>query len=91
MKKASKTKRPVSAESIAQLAESGKDISDYFTNRGKILPPLENVGVDLNQQTINELNEAAKKLKISRQALIELFIRNGLDQHYLAQKTRKAG
>jgi len=90
MKKASKTNRPLSAESIAQLADRGKDISGYFTNTGKIMPPLESVGVDLNQQTIAELNKAAKKLKISRQALIELFIRSGLEQHYLGQKNRKA-
>jgi len=91
MKKISKTKRPLSAESIAQIADKGSDISSYFTNKGKMMPPLESVGIDLNQDIIEELNEAARKLNVSRQALIELFIRHGLDQHHLAQKARKAG
>ena len=91
MKKTSKTKRTVSAESIARLAESGKDVSSYFTNKGKMMPPLDSVGIDLNQEMIEELNEAAGKLKVTRQALIKRFIRQGLDQHLITQKVRKAG
>jgi hypothetical protein len=91
MKRTSKTKRPVSAESIARLADNGEDISAYFTNKGKMMPPLDNLGVDLNKDMIEELNEAARRLNVSRQALLKRFIRRGLDQHYLAQKSRKAG
>jgi hypothetical protein len=91
MKKTSRTKRPVSAESIARLADKGQDISAYFTNKGKMMAPLDSVGIDLNKAMLEELNEAAKRLNVSRQALIKRFIRRGLDQHYLAQKTRKAG
>lgn len=91
MKKTSRTKRPISAESIARLADNGSDVSSYFTNTGKMMPPLGNVGVDLNQNMLKELSEAARKLNVSRQALIKRFIRRGLDQHYLAQKARKAG
>jgi Ribbon-helix-helix protein, copG family len=90
MKKTSKTKRPVSAESIAQLADNGGDISAYFTNKGKMMPPLD-LGIDLNQEMLEELNEAARILNVSRPVLIKQFIRRGLDQHYLAQKARKAG
>jgi len=91
MKKNSKTKRTVSAESVARLADSGKDVSSYFTNRGKMMPPLESVGLDLQEDMIEELNAAAKKLKLTRQALIKRFIRHGLDQHHLTQRVRKAG
>ena len=91
MKRTSKTKRTVSAESIARLADTGADVSAYFTNKGKMMPPLDSVGIDLNKAMIEELNEAAKRLNVSRQALIKRFIRRGLDQHYLAQKERKAG
>ena len=91
MKRTSKTKRTVSAESIARMADKGQDISAYFTNKGKMVPPLGNVGVDLNKDIIEELNEAARRLNVSRQTLIKRFIRRGLDQHYLAQKSRKAG
>ncbi|HMJ26310.1 MAG TPA: CopG family transcriptional regulator [Pyrinomonadaceae bacterium] len=91
MKRTSKTKRTVSAESIARLADKGTDVSAYFTNKGKMLPPIDNVGIDLNKALLEELNEAAKRLNVSRQTLIKRFIRRGLDQHYLAQKERKAG
>ena len=90
MKRTSKTKRPVSAESIARLADNGRDISSYFTNKGKMMPPM-NLGIDLNQNMLEELNEAAKKLNVSRQTLIKRFIRRGLDQNYLDQNARKAG
>jgi hypothetical protein len=91
MKRTSKTKRTVSAESIARLADKGADVSAYFMNEGKMMLPLDNVGIDLNKALLEELNDAAKRLNVSRQTLIKRFIRRGLDQHYLAQKERKAG
>lgn len=91
MKKTSKTKRAVSAESIARLADKGQDVSAYFTNKGKIMPPLDDIGIDLNQDMLEELNEAARRLNVSREALIKRFIRRGLDQHHHAQKELKAG
>jgi len=91
MKKTSKTKRTVSAESIGRLADKGQDVSAYFTNKGKMMPPLYDIGIDLNQDMLEELNEAARRLNISRQALIKRFIRRGLDQSQEAQKVCKAG
>ena len=91
MKRTSKTKRTVPAESIARFADKGADVSTYFTNKGKIIPPLDNVGIELNKAMLEELNEAAKRLNVSRQTLVKRFIRRGLEQHYLAKKERKAG
>lgn len=91
MKKTSKSKRPASAESIARLADRGGDVSTYFTNKGKMMPPLNGLTLDLNEDTIEELNQAARKFKVSRQALVERFIRRGLEQQYLANKDRKVG
>lgn len=91
MKRTPKTKRPISAEAIARLADKGQDISVYFTNKGKMMPPLAGVGIDLNKAMIEELSEAAKRLNVSQQTLIKRFIRSGLDQHCLDQKSRKAG
>lgn len=62
MKRTSSTKRPISAEATARLADNGGDVSSYFTNTGKMMPPLGNVGVDLNQNMLKELSEAARKL-----------------------------
>ena len=54
-------KQPVSAESIARLADKKQDVSSYFTNDGKIMPPLESGEIDPNEDTIEELNEAARE------------------------------
>jgi hypothetical protein len=91
MKRTSKTKRTATAESIARLADNGQDVSAYFTNKGKMMPPLDSIGIDLNKTMIDELNEAARRLNVSRQALIKRFIRRGLDEHYLDQKARRVG
>ena len=81
MKKTSNPKRTVSAESIARLADDGRDVSSFFTNTGRMMPPL-NLGIDLNENTLEELSETAKKLNVSTQTLIARFIRQGLDEHY---------
>lgn len=53
-------KESASAESIARLAEEGQDVSSYFTNDGKMMPPLQSE-IDLREGTIQELNEAARE------------------------------
>ena len=85
MKKTLKTKRPVSAEFIAKRADQGQDVSSFFTNKGKMMPPIHRVNVDFTQPMLNELDAAARELNISRQAVIKTFLRQVLDQHYLAQ------
>ena len=40
MKRPSKTKNPRSAESIARLADMCKDVSSFFTNEGRTMPPV---------------------------------------------------
>jgi hypothetical protein len=51
MKKTPKRKRPITAESIARLAEKGNDVSAYFTNQGKMMKPLQ---TDSDQKTPSE-------------------------------------
>ena len=91
MKKTSKTKRIASAESIARKADKGENISAYFTNRGRMMPPLDIDGIDLNPEIIERLDAAARKLKITRQALIKQFIRQGLNEHNVSHKHRRVG
>jgi len=78
----------VSAESIARLAEKGKDVSRFFTNAGRMMGPIQRVNVDFASQMLDELDNAAKELNISRQAVIKTLIRQALDQHYLAAARR---
>ena len=73
------------AEEIAELAEKGEDISKYFTNKGKIKFPTQRVNVDFTVDMLNELDAIASELNISRQAVIKTYLRQAMDQHYLAK------
>ena len=84
MKSTRKRKKPVAAETIARLANKGKDISRFFTNSGHMMGPIQRVNVDFASPMLDELDNAAKELNISRQAVIKTLIRQALDQHYLA-------
>jgi len=84
MKRSRKGKKPVSAENIARLADKGKDVSLFFTNAGRMMGPIQRVNVDFASPMLDELDNAAKELNISRQAVIKTLIRQALDQHYLA-------
>jgi hypothetical protein len=77
-------KRGMSAENIARLADKGKDVSRFFTNAGQMMSPIQRVNVDFASPMLDELDNAAKELNISRQAVIKTLIRQALDQHYLA-------
>ena len=90
MKRVSKTKKPASAESIARMADRGENVSGFFTNRGKIVHPIQRVNVDFTAAMLQELDQIAAELNVSRQAVIKAFVRQALDQHHLAQKARKA-
>jgi hypothetical protein len=89
MKKMTKVKSAVSADRIAKMADQGKDVSPFFTNKGKMMPPIQRVNVDLTQPMLNELDAAALELNISRQAVIKTFLRWMLDQHYLARNAHR--
>jgi len=64
MEKTRRRRRPVSAEAIARLAERGKDVSRFFTNRGRMQSPIQRVNVDLAAGMLEELDRAAKELNI---------------------------
>lgn len=83
MKKANKK---VTADEIANMADRGEDISQYFNNKGKKKYPTQRVNVDFNAKMLKELDEIASELNISRQALIKTYLRNALNNHYLAQQ-----
>jgi hypothetical protein len=90
MKKPRKSARALTAEAIARLADQGKDVSRFFTNRGRLMQPIQRVNVDFSSSMLWELDRAAEELNISRQAVIKTLVRQGLDQHYAAA-TGRAG
>jgi hypothetical protein len=84
-----KRKRIPTAESIARKAERGEDVSHFFTNAGRMHQPVQRVSVDFTSSMSDELDQAAGEMNVSRQAIIKSFVRQGLDQHYMAQRARK--
>ena len=89
MKNIRKSARPVSAEAIARLADRGQDVSRFFRGQGRMVQPIQRVNVDVTATMLEELDRAAEELNVSRQAVIKTLVRQALDQHYLAQRTRR--
>ncbi len=88
MKNTLRKNKPVSAESIAQMADNGKDVSRFFTNSGEMRKPIQRVNVDFTASMLEELENAAKDLNVSRQAVIKTLIRHGLDQRQRERASR---
>src|SRR5437588_4669457 len=85
LKNTRKTRKPIAAESVARLADQGKDFSRFFTNSGRMVAPIQRVNVDVASPMSKELDIAASELNVSRQALIKTLLRQALDQRYLAR------
>jgi hypothetical protein len=95
MKSTHSRTKAIAAEKIAQLAESGQDVSRFFTGAGRMMPPIQpaiqRVNVDFTAPMLGELDHAATELNISRQALIKTLVRQALDQHYIARSVHGLG
>jgi hypothetical protein len=59
------------ADQIAEMADRGEDISAHFTNKFRVVRPTRRVNVDLTQRMLQELDQRAARLNISRQAVIK--------------------
>ncbi|MFP4563980.1 MAG: ribbon-helix-helix domain-containing protein [Spirochaetia bacterium] len=47
--------------------------------------PTQRVNVDFTVEMVEELDALAGELNISRQAVIKSYLRQAMDQHYLAK------
>ena len=88
-----KTRKPLTAEAIARLADQGKDPSRFFKSEGRMVQPqqpIRRVNLDLTVSMLEELDQAARELNISRQAVIKTLVRQALDQQmaYRAERAR---
>ena len=72
------------------MADQGKNIMNFYKGEGLMVQPIQCVNWDLTTAMLKELDTAAQDLNISRQAVIKTLVRQALDQHYLAQKSRQA-
>jgi hypothetical protein len=88
MPKTPRQRKPASAEQIAEMADRGESISRFFTNAGKMMQPIQRVNVDFTVPMLKELDDEARALNISRQAVIKSLLRQALDQRRLARRAR---
>jgi len=83
--------KPVDAETIAEMADRGEDVSMHFTSQFTVVrPTVQRVNVDFAEPMLKELDREAETLNISRQAVIKTMLREALDRRYLAQQARQA-
>jgi hypothetical protein len=74
------------ADEIGEMAERGQDVSQYFTGKGQMMSGLpreekiQRVNVDFTQELIDHLDLEARRLNISRQAVIKTLVSDGLDK-----------
>jgi len=83
-----KARKTISADEIAAMAERSQSVSRFFTNNGKMMQPIQRVNVDFSIPMLKELDEEARALNISRQAVIKTLLRRALDQQRLARRAR---
>ncbi len=73
------------------MADKGQDISRFYTNDFKMMPPLvQRVNVDFAASMLEELDREARELNISRQAVIKTLLRRALNEQYVAAAARLA-
>jgi hypothetical protein len=75
----------ISADEIAERASRGEDVSAYFTNKFTVVRPVRRVNVDLTPGLLQQLDERAARLNISRQAVIKPLLSRALEE----QRIRK--
>lgn len=68
------------------MAMKGKDVSRFFTNKGEMKTAIQRVNVDFSVDMLKELDAIAKEVNVSRQAVIKTYLRQSLNQHYLARR-----
>ncbi len=77
-----------SAEQIAEMADSGENITRFFSGKGRMMQPVQRVNVDFTASMLDELDREARDLNVSRQAVIKTLLRRALDEKYVAAAAR---
>lgn len=83
------SKSAISSDEIADKASRGEDVSQYFTNKFKVVRPVRRVNVDLTEGMLRQLDERAARLNISRQAVIKTLLGHALEQDRPAKSHTK--
>jgi hypothetical protein len=73
---------------------SAADVTKFFAGKGKMMPGLprediQRVNVDFTNEVLGELDAEAKRLNISRQAVIKTMVSDALDRRAAARGQKK--
>jgi hypothetical protein len=86
------SRKPRTADEIAEMGSRGEDVSAYFTNKFTVVRPVRRVNVDLTQGMLRALDERAARLNISRQAVIKTLLGRALNKELENRpRPKKAG
>jgi hypothetical protein len=89
----------ISTEELERKIETGEEVIDlYFdstTTRVGIPRPMTSrrrqdlvtASLDIPSPMLDELDQMASELNISRQAVIKMMLRRALDEHHLAKRS----
>ncbi|MBI4925021.1 MAG: hypothetical protein HY843_03770 [Bdellovibrio sp.] len=80
----------ISIEDIEKEALQNKNVNGYFT-KGHKMPPLNNiqrVNVDFTRSMLKQLDQFAKELNISRQAVVKTLLTFAINQHRMSLKMK---
>ena len=88
-------KKKMSADEIAAAAERDEDVTQFFAGKGKMMPglprfDLQRVNVDFTTEILKDLDSEARRLNISRQAMIKTMVSDALDRRAMARAGKKA-
>jgi hypothetical protein len=78
------------ADDIASIADSGGDVSKYFTKKGRMKYPIHRVNVDFTSEMLKKLDDIALEVNVSRQAVIKVYLQQSIDRHNLAKSGCKS-
>ena len=73
------SRKTPTADEIAEMATRGEDVSRHFTNKFTAVRPVRRVNVDLTQGMLQQLDERAARLNVSRQAVIKTLLDRALN------------
>ncbi len=73
-----RTPKTRSADEIADEASRGEDVSRYFSDRFTVVKPIHRVNIDLTQAMLQQLDERAARLNVSRQVVIKTLLDQAL-------------
>ena len=77
-----KQKRTITAQELDEKFDNGEDVSEYFdwSSARLINQEPQRVNIDFPRWVVNRLDSESKRLGVSRQALVKMWIAERLEK-----------